>query len=123
MEFGKDVFAVPGPVTSERSAGALDLLRDGAILARDAKDILQELPEGPDPAPEVVVPTVPENLPPQEARVLDHLGAGAPVAVDTLARESGVPLGTLLDALVSLEVRRLVRSLPGGRYMRGPEKM
>jgi predicted Rossmann fold nucleotide-binding protein DprA/Smf involved in DNA uptake len=40
------------------------------------------------------------------------------VHVDALARESRMELGPLLDTLLSLEMRRLVRSVPGGQYVR-----
>jgi DNA processing protein len=42
-DFGRDVFAVPGSVFSETSAGAHELLKDGAILCRGAEDVLAEL--------------------------------------------------------------------------------
>lgn len=40
MEQGRDVFAVPGPIDSPSSAGPLDLLRDGALMAAEAWDVL-----------------------------------------------------------------------------------
>ena len=63
---------------------------------------------------------IPEGLPRDEARVLARLSIADPVDVDALAREAGMPTGMLLDALVSLAVRRLVRPVPGGRYVRTP---
>jgi len=42
-DFGRDVFAVPGSVFSETSAGTHELLKDGAILCRGAEDVLAEL--------------------------------------------------------------------------------
>lgn len=120
MELGREVFAVPGPVTSDRSEGTLALLRDGATLVRSAADVLEELPgfrQRPG-APQAAAAQALPDLPEEEARVLGHLEPGAPQPVDVLARLAGVPIGALLDALVSLEVRRLVRSLPGGRYVR-----
>lgn len=43
-EYGKEVFAVPGPITSPMSAAATRLLKNGAKLATSANDILEELP-------------------------------------------------------------------------------
>jgi DNA processing protein len=125
LDFGREVFAVPGRLTSNRSDGAHALIREGAWLIRGADDVVCALPPPwgepfrarRDQQKPAVVPA-PADLPDDQARVLARLGADQAVAVDELARDSGLPVGALLEALVALEVRRLVRPLPGGSYLR-----
>jgi DNA processing protein len=119
VDEGREVFALPDRITAERSVGTNHLIRAGhARLVQRPADVLEELPGIPDqfrPRPvEVPAPDLPED----EAAVLACLGGDDPVAVDVLAGASEMEMGTLLNALLSLEMRRLVRSLPGGRYVR-----
>jgi DNA processing protein len=123
LNLGREVWAVPGRVTSRTSLGTNALLRDHAAgVARHAGDVLADLPwpwrglvageaEQHDALPLA-------DLPPDEAALLGRIGADEPVHVDRLARETRIPVGALLDALVRLEVRRLIRACPGGRYLR-----
>ena len=126
LNLGREVWAVPGRVTSQRSLGTNALLRDHAAgVARHAADVLADLPwpwrgmlAGEGQTHEAL--PVP-GLPADEAAVLGRIGGDEPVHVDRLARETRIPVGELLDALVRLEVRRLIRACPGGRYLRtGP---
>ena len=119
-EYGKPIFAVPGPIDKPSSAGCHQLIRDGATLVSDASHIIddmgelpfsykQEIPEEKEAAPE---------LPPEEAAVLAAMPAGEELAVDRIISESGLPSSAVTAALFKLELRRLVRALPGFRFMR-----
>jgi DNA processing protein len=108
---GREVLAVPGPVTSPLSWVPNDLIRAGAPLVRDAEDVLAELGLGAGGAA-VAVP----ELPPGLARVLEAL-AGPPEAPEAVAARSGVPMSEVLTALLDLEIRGLVRR-SGGRFER-----
>ena len=122
LEQGKEVFAVPGPISSTRSAGTNQLLKDGARLVTSAADILEELrgvghafatpvpAAGPD-----VPPPPPPDLAPDEAKVYSALTA-APQHVDDLAAASGLAPSNVLAALLGLELRDLAESLPGKQY-------
>ena len=125
LEGGREVFAVPGRVTSPRSEGTNSLIRDGARLARSAADVIDDLPaewrERARPEPRSLDPRLVAGLDEGETRVLAQLDPDEPMLVDALARDVGLPHGRLLDALLSLEMRRLVRAVPGGRYMRTSE--
>lgn len=120
LEQGRDVFAVPGPVDSEASAGPLQLLRDGAILARKAEDILEHYSSSltnagvqlsaPPPAP-------PPNLPPIQLLLWEQLGAG-PAQMDELIQRTALSVGEVGDALLLLELAGRVRRLPGNRFER-----
>jgi DNA processing protein len=127
LELGREVFAVPGPITSPASAGTNALLRDGARVATCARDLLEvmhgvgfRLPD-PLPQPEVVqgelaMPSAP-RLPGDEAVVLDAIG-DAVRHVDGVAGATQLPPNRILAALLSLELRGLVESLPGKQYRR-----
>jgi DNA processing protein len=117
-QLGRTVAAVPGPVTSSRSAGANALLRDGAHVVRDAQDVLDLLahhgfdPPAVAPAP---APAVPDELAP----VLRALDRG-PRAPGALAADGAGDLRAATVALTRLELLGLVRRLPDGRYARRP---
>lgn len=112
---GRDVFAVPGPITSPMSAGPHALLRDGACLAVSAESILMELGfrGGASPAPKTSIP----ELDPQQARILGWMGEEPRWAGD-LAAACGMPAGQIQGLLTMLELQGRVRQLPGGQYMR-----
>jgi len=129
LEQGKEVFAVPGPTDSPASAGCLEIIRKGARLVRNAADILDDL-EGiatPDWKPraaaqptlfaEAPVPApAPANLEPAQQAVWDQLGSKR--HADELARDTGFGAGELAKALMQLELKRLVRRMPGNYYER-----
>ncbi len=140
-EQGRTVMAVPGPVDSEASGGCHALLRKGAVPCRSVDDILEELHgvsavTRPTPA---AVPTVPEvresaPVPPaptpvpapagpptglddNQKRIWDFL-EGATRSVDELAQQLGMPMAKLSASLTLLEMKKVVRRLPGNRYER-----
>lgn len=123
---GKDVYAVPGPISSDVSAGTNLLLKDGATLVTSARDILEGIrgvgraftrtpawtaaPSVPD-AP----PSPPPDLAPDEAAVFAALALDAR-HVDDLSAASGLASSSVLAALLGLELRDLAVSLPGKQY-------
>lgn len=112
LDLGRDVFAVPGPVSSPLSQTPLELIRDGATLIRGADDLLADLGVGD--AIDVTGSPAP-NLPEHERRAYDALTALA--LPDAVARTSGLAIPDAVTALIGLELRGLVRST-GGRYER-----
>lgn len=136
LELGREVFAVPGPIGSPTSEGTNQLLKEGARLVTSAADILEELrgvglPAKPRGAPAGrsgvsaadhktpggTPPAAPADLAPDEARVFAVL---APEArhVDDLAAAASLAPSNVLAALLGLELRGLVESLPGKHYRR-----
>lgn len=116
-EQGREVFAVPGPVDSAASAGALKLLRDGAKLIRHADDVLEDMQALPgllvaDP----VETQVPVGLDEMPLRLWEYLAERR--SVDELADHIGLPIGAVVGHLMTLELRRLIRRLPGNWYER-----
>lgn len=119
-EYGKPIFAVPGPIDKPSSAGCHQLIRDGATLVSDASHIIDDMGELPFSykAPDGVSEEKAPELPPEEAAVLGAMDPGTEYAVDSLIQASGLPSSAVTAALFKLELRRLVRALPGFRFMR-----
>jgi DNA processing protein len=119
-EYGKPVFAVPGPADRHSSAGCHDLIRHGATLVTDATHVLEDLGElwqhanlaTPQPAP----PT-PPDLAPEEAAVLGTLSQ-LETPVDHVIESTGLAAPIVTATLLKLEMRHLVRALPGFRYVK-----
>ena len=109
---GRDVFAVPGPVTSPKSAGTLALLKDGALLASAPQDIMEEYGI----SSSAVRRAQQEGLTPDERELLAAVG-GEAVTIDELIARTGRNFGHLHNVLLSLLVKRRVRTLPGSRYI------
>ena len=122
MEQNREVFAVPGPVDSLASQGCHRLIRDGARLVETVDDVLEELGPlvrevraGPEAA--TVRHPVELTLSEIERDLLAHL-ADRPLAVDELIAKTGKTASQVLATLSVLEVRRLVRRLPGQLFAR-----
>ena len=110
LDLGRDVFAVPGPVTSPLAEVPLGLIRDGATMIRGADDLLDDLGYT-----ERLLAGPPPNLEGDERLVYQALGASG--LADAIASATGVPLASVTTALLGLELKGLVRST-GGRYER-----
>ena len=115
-EQGRPVFAVPGPLDSPASAGTHALLRQGAILLRGIEDILEEL-EGIRPTVRPMEVKKPENLDDVQTRIWESLDGGSR-HVDELVQILALPVSQVTNSLVMLEMRKLVRRLPGNHYER-----
>jgi len=123
-EQGREVFAVPGSPLDPRAKGANVLIRQGATLAESADDILEVLgglrpPIGePDVNPFRIAAgdrAMDERLTDDVRRQLRELLSPAPVAIDDLARDCGVPVGLVLVAILELELAGEAERHPGGR--------
>ncbi len=114
---GRDVFAVPGPLTSSASAGTNRLLRDGARLVRNAGDILEDLLlfGSPTVATEVHQPSL--ILDEDERRVYGFLTA-TPLHIDDIVEASGLPLPRISAILLALELQQQAQNVGAQHYIR-----
>jgi len=114
LDLGREVFAVPGPVTSPLSEVPLALIRDGATMIRSADDLLHDLGVvAPDAVDGRVVPPI--ELSDEEGRIWAALVE--PSLPDVVAHGARLSIPDAVAALIRLELRGLVRS-SGGRYER-----
>jgi DNA processing protein len=122
MEQNREVFAVPGPVDSLSSRGCHRLIRDGAKLVETVDDILEEL--GPLVREVKTAPDEPSVRHPAELALTDQerslLGQleSQPSGVDELILRTGLTASQVLATLSVLELKRLVRRLPGHQFVR-----
>lgn len=115
-EQGRSIMAVPGPVDQATSGGTNELIRKGAILVRSAEDVLQELEGGLQSAPPQTR-SAPPNLDATQQRIWDSLAEG-PRHLDELVQSLGIAAGPLSALMLMLEMKKIVRRLPGNRYER-----
>ena len=121
MEQGREVFALPGRIDSLASIGSNNLIRDGATLIRGVEDVLDEL--GPLTRPvqtgvseEVRTPRE-LTLNDQERHVINLIGS-EPSHLDEVMRNTNLDPSRVLATLTVLEMKKLVRRLPGGYLVR-----
>jgi DNA processing protein len=121
LDQGREVLAVPGPITAAVSAGTNRLIRDGATPYLEPADLFAHYPElafVPEaaPAPDQARP-LPETLTQDERHVARLLGA-EPLPLDLLAERAAKPVGVLLALLCGLELQGIVEQQPGRRFRR-----
>lgn len=120
LDQGREVFAVPGRVDSVKSAGSHWLIRQGAQLVRHAGDILEALGWGvPISAASDSASSCPDTvgLSADEQQLWEVLDV-YPQDIDTLGRRSNLSVTVLHGLLLQLELRGLIRQLPGQLYER-----
>jgi DNA processing protein len=124
LEQNRPVFAVPNRIDQPASAGCLQLLREGAMVATSAGDVVAELRHhplqldltglaAPDPTPDAL-----RELAPAELATLQPLREGEPLHPDQICEQSGQAGYAIAANLLLLELRGLVRKRPDGRYER-----
>ena len=133
IEQNREVFAVPGNITSKNSFGTNYLIKGaGAKLVQQWQDVAAELP--PQVAANLLPPPfgekkkeksladrlslLPQGLSGAESIVLRLLSADSPEHIDSLVKRSRLSISDLTAALLALEMRELVRALPGRCFVR-----
>lgn len=119
VDYGRQVFAVPGRIDSPRSKGCHTLIKNGAKLCESAEDILGEFeylfppPSNPDSQESSTPTTMPVS---EEEAILWRLLEGNDCHMDELIRGSGYPPEKVSVLLMAMELKRLVKRLPGQVY-------
>ena len=121
-EYGRQIFAVPGRIDSPRSKGCHELIKRGAKLCEGAEDILSEFEylfptsnKPPAPNETGVLPAL--ELSENEQKVFSTLSKEES-SIDEIIRASGLPSSAVSVTLLSLEMKRLVKQLPGKMFLR-----
>lgn len=128
-EQNREVMAVPGNITSGNSFGTNYLIKSGAKLVQQWQDVVAELPseiaaailppriERPEEAarqPELI----PADMTVNEQKIWALLAPDDSTHIDVLLESSGLSFGDLNAALVALDIRDVIRVLPGKHYAR-----
>jgi DNA processing protein len=127
MEQNREVMAVPGNITSGNSFGTNYLIKSGAKLVQQWQDVVAELPS--EIASSILPPMVesengnkpakmPLDLTEHEQKIWSVLTPDDATHIDVLLETSGLSFGDLNSALVGLDIRDLIRVLPGKNYTR-----
>jgi DNA processing protein len=119
LEQGRSVYAVPGHINAPSAMGSNRLIQQGAKLVMDANDILEDLqillPETK-PSPEAAARALPP-LSSEERRVYDAIDA-TETSIDDIAAKSELPSAAVSSTLLQLELKRLVKQLPGKYFVK-----
>ena len=121
-EQGREVFAVPGFVRAETSRGTHALIKEGAALIEEGQDVIDAIAPQLEPSTRARLVTPrkhaeAEDLGNHERLVYDALSYD-PLTVDHLYERTGLPVAAVMASLLSLELQRRVRQLPGQRYLK-----
>lgn len=123
LEGNREVFAVPGNITSPNSFGPHVLIRQGAKLVAGWQEIIEELPH---PIRErLLLPLIaemeaatPPGLEGVEKKIWEMLSVHDAVAIDSLLARISLAASDVYSALLTLETANLIRQLPGNKYVR-----
>ncbi|MGI8495069.1 MAG: DNA-processing protein DprA, partial [Pyrinomonadaceae bacterium] len=130
MEQNREVMAVPGNITSKNSFGTNYLIKDGAKLVQQWQDVVSEL--SPEISAALLPPKIdaekknvskqpelaPADLTENEWKIWQMLSPDEAKHIDDLLEASALTFGELNQVLVNLNLRDLIRTLPGNNYAR-----
>ena len=105
-EQGREVFAIPGNITSNTSKGTNQLIKDGAIPVTDVNDILEYLGMDTEQNKKEL------PLSDEEKAVLEVMDNGAKTA-ETIAKETGIAPSKLVSLLTYMEVKGFIKRVAG----------
>jgi DNA processing protein len=119
LEQGRSVYAVPGHINAPSAMGSNRLIQQGAKLVMDASDILDDLqillPEAKPSAEAGARPLPP--LSEEERRVYAAIEA-TETSIDDITEKTDLPSATVSSRLLQLELKRLVKQLPGKYFVK-----
>jgi len=121
LDQGREVFAVPGNITSKLSHGTNKLIKRGAKLVEGVDDILEEIlpqiekgvrkPDAPKPERDLRAELT------QEEEAIYRLLSYEPKHIDIISRESRLPPNRILSILLGMEIKGVIRQLPGKNFV------
>src|SRR5712691_7535864 len=119
LEQGRAVYAVPGHINAPSAIGSNRLIQQGAKLVMDANDILDDLQillPATRPSPQAAA----RPLPPlsEDERLVYHAIDATETPIDDIAAKSNLPSATVSSTLLALELKRLVKQLPGKYFVK-----
>ncbi len=126
MEFGREVYGVPGNITEPVSFAPNQLIKQGAKLVAGWEDVVEELPTEIRAELFPVEATTREeraslfeqNLSPTEKLLFAMIRIEEPIHVDALVESTGLSSSETLAALCEMEMRGIIRQMPGKQFVR-----
>ena len=124
MEFGREVFGVPGNVTQAVSFAPNQIIKQGGKLVTNAEDVIEELPtpvraalvQAEQPEAEQRNLLAAASLNGSEKKLYELLNAEEPVHIDDIVERSGLHSSNVLATLFDLEMKGIIRQLPGKQF-------
>lgn len=119
LEQGRDVFALPGNISSARSSGTNALIKEGAKLVEGISDILEELKNVIDIKEIDSADSKPglEKCSSDEKMIFGILSDKSK-SIDEISSIANLPVYKISEALLKLELKRLIKGLPGENFVR-----
>jgi len=119
LEQGREVFALPGRIDSVGSMGTNALLKQGAKIVTGCEDILEELNLTNESMKRIAPVEKDEKVAcgKEESRLYECI-TQQPVAIDDLIQKSSLSSSQVLNLVLKLQLKKLIKSLPGKHYMR-----
>ncbi len=126
MEFGREVFGVPGNATQPTSFGPNQLIKQGAKLVTGWEDVIEELPTPiraellpvESASPEERAALLDEAFAPAERTLFGLLNVDEARHIDEIMEVSGLTSSEVLATLFDLELKGVVRQLPGKQFLK-----
>ena len=124
MEFGREVFGVPGNATQPVSFAPNQLIKQGAKLVTCAEDVIEELPtpvramlvQAEKPEAEQRNLLAAAGLDGSQRKLYEMLSPEEPMHIDDIVEQSGLNSSEVLATLFELEMKGIVRQLPGKQF-------
>jgi DNA processing protein len=119
VDYNREVMAVPGAINNPKSRGCHRLIKDGAALIEQPEDILQLIESRLQPRPQSSAQEeLGLDLPPAERQIVLALHVSEATHIDMLSDKLNLPVGDALGRLLMLELKGLVKQLPGKYFVR-----
>lgn len=115
-EQGRPVYAVPGPIDRPSSQGCHRLIQEGAKLVMGVEDILEDFGQLELVLEEGASPELPELS--EDEKMLYALLSGSEIGIEDIIQQSGLPSQLVSTTLMRLEMKRLVKQLPGKHFVK-----
>ncbi|NDI33402.1 DNA-processing protein DprA [Chengkuizengella sediminis] len=116
LEMSRDVFAIPGPITSPKSQGTLSLIKQGAKMVTVLKDIVEEYEHMMKISYNEETLTTSKVLSEEEQKIVEFISS-EPTTFDQILHKSEFTFGHLHSVLLSLLMKNVIAQLPGSKFV------
>lgn len=121
LEQGREVFALPGKVDSDTSFGTNELIKEGAKLVSSCDDILEELMLPAAVCQDEATKAEEPDLPDKNESRLYNLISSESVNLDELIGKTNLDISSISDILLRLQIKKLIKQLPGKQFVRSAQ--